>query len=153
MDREFLLETAGNLVQPSAAAFEEYSKKGQSLVAELNKRMLARPDIAELVGEKNVIMMQDNHANHFHFMESLLTAYKPVVLVDTILWVFRAYRARGFSSTYWAAQLNTWITLFEETLSPECCSEILPFYKWMKINIPTFNQLAENDIEGKFSSH
>ena len=63
--------------------------------------------------------------------------------VDIIIWVFRAYRSRNFSSTYWAAQPNTWIEIHKRELSPECFNEIYPYYKWMQINIPVFNSLAE----------
>jgi len=88
-------------------------------------------------------MMKDNHANHARFLESIFHEHSPEVLVDTIIWVFRAYRSRNFSSTYWAAQLNTWIEIHKRELSPECFNEIYPYYKWMQINIPVFNSLAE----------
>jgi len=86
-------------------------------------------------------------------MESVFVNYEPEVMVDTVLWVFRAYRSRNFSSTYWAAQLNTWINIYKNELSENCYKEILPFYKWMQVNIPVFNTLAENDIDAPLSSH
>ena len=51
-------------------------------------------------------------------MSSLLATYSPEVLVNTVLWVFRAYRAHGFNLTYWPAQLDTWVVLLEKHLSP-----------------------------------
>ena len=82
----------------------EYQGKQEQLVAEINQRMLARDDIATLVGLDNLVMMQDNHNNHACFMVSLLQIYVPEVLVDTVLWVFKAYRSHGFHNLYWSAQ-------------------------------------------------
>ena len=112
-----------------------------------------RPDILDLVGVNNVSMMKDNHANHARFMESIFHQRSPEVLTDTVLWVFRAYRSHNFSSTYWAAQLNTWIEILKQELSPDCYLEIYPYYCWMQINIPTFNKLAEENLEIRYSAH
>ncbi|WP_297087224.1 hypothetical protein [uncultured Draconibacterium sp.] len=153
MTKQILLKTAASLHQPSKEAQNEFSQKLTSLVETMNKTMLNRSDIKNLVGKDNIEMMKDNHANHARFMESVFENYIPEVLVDTVLWVFRAYRSRNFSSTYWAAQLNTWITIYETELSENCNKQILPFYKWMQVNIPLFNQLAEAEIDAPLSSH
>ncbi len=116
--------------------------------------MLKRPDIKELVGEANLEMMKDNHSNHARFMESVFINYDPPeVLVDTVLWVFRAYRSRNFSSIYWAAQLNGWINIYKTEFSENSYNEIVQFYKWMQVNIPVFNTLAEQEIDAPLSSH
>jgi len=115
--------------------------------------MESRADLLEMVGDGNVNMMKDNHANHARFMESIFVQHSSEILVDTVLWVFRAYRSRNFSSTYWAAQLNAWIELYKKELSAECYQEIYPYYNWMQINIPTFNNLAEETPDAPFTSH
>lgn len=123
------------------------------LVDNMNNYMLKRPDINDLVGEGNLEMMKDNHSNHARFMESVFINYEPEILVDTVLWVFRAYRSRNFSSTYWAAQLNAWMNIYKTELSEKTYTEILPFYKWLQVNIPVFNALAEHAIDAPLSSH
>lgn len=153
MSKEILLKTATQLQQPSAEAKKEFSKKLNALVEQMNQTMLNRTDINELVGADNIEMMKDNHANHARFMESVFDNFVPEVLVDTVLWVFRAYRSRNFSSTYWAAQLNAWMNIYSKELSENSFSEIQPFYKWMQVNIPLFNKLAEDEIEAPLSSH
>lgn len=153
MTKEDLLKTAGKLNQPGKEAIEEFSGKLDMLVENMNTYMLARKDINELVGENNLDMMKDNHANHARFMESVFVNFESQVLVDTILWVFRAYRSRNFTSTYWAAQLNGWIEIYRDQISEDSLKEILPFYKWMQVNIPVFNALAEEDIDAPLSSH
>lgn len=151
--KNHLITTAAQLKQVSRASVEEYSMKKDALVALINQKMESRQDLIGLVGSGNVEMMKDNHANHARFMESIFTQYSSEVLVDTVLWVFRAYRSRNFSSTYWAAQLNTWIEIYKKELSPECYKEIYPYYNWMQINIPIFNRLATEESEAPFSSH
>lgn len=146
MDKNYLLETAKQLQIASKKAVSEYSSQSDQLVNKMNELMLNRPDIISMVGEKNLSMMKDNHANHARFIASILKNYNPEVLVDTVLWVFRAYQSHGFKSNYWAAQLNSWISILKESLSSESYLEILPYYEWMQINIPTFTKVSNESI-------
>ncbi|WP_347838323.1 hypothetical protein [uncultured Draconibacterium sp.] len=153
MNKEELIRTATKLKQVGEKQAAEYSEKREALVEIINQQMCSRPDLIAMVGEKNVEMMKDNHANHARFLESIFYENNPRVLVDTVLWVFRAYRSRNFSSTYWAAQLNTWVEIYKEKLSSECFNAIYPYYNWMQVNIPVFNKLAEENFDAPLSSH
>jgi hypothetical protein len=153
MQREDLILSAQKLKQVTEKSVREFSSKRNHLVDVMNKKMENREDLLEMVGAGNVEMMKDNHANHARFMESIFNEHSPEILVDTVLWVFRAYRSRNFSSTYWAAQLNTWIEIYKMELSTECYNEVYPYYNWMQINIPTFNKLAEENLEAPYSAH
>lgn len=153
MDKSFLLETAIQLKQVSFASLEEYQKKTEQLIAKMNTLMLEKTDIEDLVGKNNLNMMKDNHANHVRFMVSVFKNYNPEVLVETILWVFRAYRSHGFTSNYWATQLNMWIYLLKKELTLGCYSEIYPFYEWMQINIPVFVKLSDEKLGVSQSLH
>lgn len=153
MTKSDLLKTAQKIKELSEEMADEFSSKRVLLVDLMNTKMAKRSDLAELVGENNIDMMKDNHANHARFLESLFYSYNPEVFVDTVLWVFRAYRSRNFSSTYWAAQLNAWLEIYKENLSENCFNAIYPYYNWMQINIPSFNSLAEQDIDAPLSSH
>lgn len=153
MSKNELIKTAKKLKQLDEKLATEFSEKRDLLVELMNTKMLSRTDIVQMVGEDNLEMMKDNHANHARFMESVFFAYNPEIIVDTVLWVFRAYRSRNFGSTYWAAQLNTWLVLYKEKLSPECYNAVYPYYNWMQINIPVFNKLAEENIDAPLSSH
>ncbi|MDK2977747.1 MAG: hypothetical protein PWP52_461 [Bacteroidales bacterium] len=115
--------------------------------------MLSHPDINDLVGEDNLDMMKDNHANHVRFMVSIFKNFDPEVLTDTVLWVFRAYRSRRFHSNYWAAQLNSWIEILKKELSEQTFKEIFPYYEWMQVNIPVFVKLSTEDLESGKSMH
>jgi len=153
MTKTELLQTAQQLRQVDARVASEYEQKAEQLNAKINQLMLERADIKELVGEINISMMKDNHANHVRFIASILRNHNPEILVDTVLWVFRAYRSRGFSSNYWAAQLNTWIEIIKEELSTETYHQVFPLYEWMQLNIPTFVKLSDEKLELPGSLH
>ncbi len=145
MNREQLLRSAAQLQPPDEEVQKEYSDHREQLAATLNSLMRARPDIEALVGKNNLLMMEDNHRNHGRFMASLFRAYNPETLVDTVIWVYQAYRAHGFQLTYWPAQLDMWVELLKEALSPEACRQIAPFYEWMIVHQPDFAALSSPD--------
>lgn len=144
MNKENLLSTASELKQIKESSSKEYSEKMDVLVGKMNQTMLARPDIEKIIGKNNMVMMQNNHANHARFMLSVMTDFDTNVLVDTILWVFNAYENHGFSSLYWAAQFNAWLEIYKEELSEETYQDIYPFYIWMQVNIPHFHKISKD---------
>jgi len=143
MNETYLIESAKKLDKVSISSYQEYASKMDILLERINSRMLSRPDIIELVGEKNLDMMKDNHSNHIRFISSILKYYNPEILVDTVIWVFRAYRNRGFSEHYWSAQLNSWLIILKEVLSENSYHEIYPYYEWIQVNIPSFVKLSD----------
>jgi hypothetical protein len=153
MNKPYLLETAGKLKQVSPKSAGEYREKTEQLLARMNALMLGRADIENLVGKENLSMMKDNHANHLRFMASVFSNPNPEVFVETILWVFRAYRSHGFATNYWAAQLNSWIYLLKEELTAEAYFEIYPYYEWMQINIPVFVKVSGEKLDASQSLH
>ncbi|TVR29615.1 MAG: hypothetical protein EA404_14455, partial [Spirochaetaceae bacterium] len=130
MTRDELILAAASLPVVPAEAAAEYRAKSESMAVELNSRMRERADLDALIGPGNAAMMEGNHRNHARFMSSLLAHYSAEALVNTVLWVFRAYRAHGFRLTYWPAQLNTWVTLLEKQLSPASFSAVFPVYQF-----------------------
>ena len=153
MDKNYLLETAQALKQVNPETAEEYSRQSDELISHINKRMLGKPEINNLVGEDNLSMMKDNHANHVRFMTSIFRNYNPQVFVETVLWVFRAYRSHGFTANYWASQLNNWIEILKEVLSGESYQEVYPYYEWMQVHIPIFVKLSDDKLEAAGSLH
>lgn len=144
MTKDELVASAKNLPSVTETAALEYSEKRQELVSQINTIMASREDIEILVGHGNLELMKDNHANHGLFIESMLKTFDPNVLVETILWVFRAYKSRNFHDHYWAAQLNTWTEVIDKNLSSKSAQEVLPLYHWMIINIPQFSALTSD---------
>ncbi len=153
MKYEQLVESASRIYSPDPSLIKEYSEKLAMILEKQNKRMLNRKDILDLVGEQNLDLMLDNHANHCRFIQSVIENLNPEILVDTILWVFRAYQSRGFKQTYWAAQLNGWLVVLEEELTPSSFIKIRFIYQWMQINIPHFSILSEAQLKDYLPDH
>lgn len=153
MDKNFILESAKKLKQVSEKSAEEFSAKSELLIAKINELMIERADLEKFIGEDNIAMMKDNHANHVRFISSMLKMYNPEILTDTVLWVFRAYRSHGFKTNYWATQLNSWILIINQLLTKESFNEIYPIYEWMQINIPIFVKLSDEKLEAPNSLH
>jgi hypothetical protein len=146
MTKEELLATARKLEQPPREVADEFGAKRERLAAEGNRRMGARPDLERLVGSGNESMAEDNNRNFARFMESIFRHYEPEVLLETVLWVFRAYRSHGFQTIYWPANLDTWVELLREELSEEGFEAVYPFYDWLIVHIPWFVKLTDEQL-------
>jgi len=145
--KDQLLQTAKTLRQPKESAAAEFSRKRDQLAAKGNQMLADRSDLEKLVGKGNQQMAEDNNRNFARFMESMFSAYAPEVLVETVLWVFRAYRSHGFQTTYWPANLNIWVEMLKQELSNEAFEEIYPFYHWLIVNIPIFVKCTEPHVQ------
>lgn len=144
--KQNLLSSAKKLQQPSESAAAEFSHKHEQLAAKGSQLLAERNDMEKLVGKGNKQMSEDNNKNFARFMESMFSGYDPNVLLETALWVFRAYRSHGFQTTYWAANLNIWIEMLKNEMSEETFNELYPFYYWLIVNIPVFVKLTDEDI-------
>ncbi len=143
MTKEELLKSARKLKQPSKEAAGEFTEKVDRIALGVIDRMNNRPDLDKLIGDNNRSMMEDNTRNFTRFMDSLFHEYKPGVLVETVLWAVRTYRAHGFLQAYWPANLDTFVEVNRENLSESAFAEIYPFYKWITVNIPVFFVINE----------
>ena len=146
MDKPALVETANRLKPPGPAIAEEFSHKREEMTARCNRFMAGRKDLDRLIGPGNHEMALDNNKNFSRFMESLFYDYHPDILVETVLWVFTAYRSHGFSSTYWPANLNLWVEALKASLSQPAFSAVYPFYNWLIVNIPVFVKLTDRAV-------
>lgn len=153
MNKDYILNKAQKLSNVSKETLEELQKLEGILLSEINNRMLDRDDLSDMIGNKNTEMMKDNHANHLKFMKSMFLEFQAVTFVNTIIWVFRAYRSRGFKTTYWSSQLNTWLDIFQDKLSDKAFNDIFPFYEFIIVHIPEFVALSEHDNDTTYPEH
>lgn len=145
MNRDLLDKTAERLAQPSKESAEEFGKMKEMIADMVISKLRERSDLDMLIGENNTEMMKDNAHNMGRFMESVFISYNPDTLIETVLWVFRAYRSHGFHLTFWSAHLNAWIEVIKEKVSQSTIRDILPFFNWLQVNIPVFANLTEGD--------
>lgn len=148
MNKDLLENTAAKLIQPSPPTAEEFGKNKDIFAEKVVAVLLKRDDLDNLIGETNREMMKDNAHNMARFMESIFVSYNPQVFIETVLWVFRAYRSHGFHLTFWSAHLNTWIEVLKAGLSKKAYKDVLPFFAWLQVNIPVFVNLT-NEVESK----
>jgi len=144
--KEVLLRTARTLKQPGDASIKEFGAQWETLAARGTQIFRMRPDVDRLIGRGNEPMAEDNNRNFPRFMASLFLAYQPEVFVDTVLWVFRTYRAHGFHTDFWTVNLNLWVDLLKKELSPETFIDIQPFYNWLMVNVPLFVTLTDLEL-------
>jgi hypothetical protein len=146
VNEQYLMDSAKRLCQPPERAAAEFESVAGELASELNRRMAARPDLERLIGADNRPMMEDNSRNFCRFMSAMFHAYEPEVLVRTALWVFRAYRAHGFHTTYWPANLDTFVEIARQRLTPETFSVVEPFFLWLIVHIPVFVKISDEQL-------
>lgn len=147
MTKASLLNSAKKIPLPERHAASEFSEKRDGLASQVTDIMVKRDDIDQLTGKNNIEMMKDNHRNHARFMEFMLFEFNPEVLVDTVLWVFRAYRSHGFNLLYWPAMLDTWAGVLQNGLSEKAFKSVYPLYNWMIVNQAFFAELSDRAIE------
>jgi hypothetical protein len=142
--KQALLTSAGLLCQPSESVGEEFASKIDQLVARCNQAMDNRTDREKLIGPGNRDMARDNTSNFARFMQAQFANYNPEVMVETVLWVFQTYRSHGFRPAYWAVNLNIWMEMLKDELSPQEFEAVSPFYEWLIVNIPVFTHLSDD---------
>ena len=143
MNKEQLIESARQLCPPSATAAADYEARREAMAAELSRRMLARPDVDRLIGPGNREMLENNSRNMLRFMGSLFRSFEPVVLAETALWVFRAYRSHGFQISYWPANLDTTVQILREQLPAESFASVYPSFEWLIVHNPAIVELSD----------
>lgn len=159
MDKIQLLESAKVFATRTASISGHLEGKVELCAAELTAALNARPDLEELIGAGNMGVMEMNHINHFRYMNSLAALYDPKSFVETVLWVFRTYRARGFSVKYWEIMLPEAMIILRQHLGDAHYHELEPYYEWLLTNIQTFARLSETELSvfeelgGKDGSH
>jgi methanogenic corrinoid protein MtbC1 len=117
------------LVPAEAAAL--YAANGDVMVALVNADLQGREDVSRLIGTSPLEVMFANHANHAAFMSNVFSLGQHELLARTLPWVYRSYRAHGFSYDYFPVELESWIQALEGCLPPGKTGEIKTVYRWM----------------------
>lgn len=145
MDKQFLIHSASSLKEISPQAAARFEDIVEACAVELTSAMRAEPDLADLIGDGNDEVMETNHGNHFRYMSATAALFDPPSFVETVLWVLRTYRARGFSVRYWDVMLPKAVEILGRHLGPGHFGEVRPFYDWLQANIRAFMRLSETE--------
>lgn len=146
MNKNQLVESAKGLVAQQTSISGALERKLETCAAELTASLKSRPDLEDLIGPGNMSTMEMNHVNHFRYMHTVAALYDPKSFVETVLWVFRTYRARGFSVRYWEVMLPEAMKILRQQLGDAHYSELGPYYEWLHANIQTFARLSETEL-------
>jgi len=151
-----LKTVAATIPQADAVAARIYSEHGDLLASMVSENLGERDDLDELIGTGNAEIMADNHRKHALFVASMLHHFRPELFVETLLWVFRTYRARGFTTAYWRVQLDAWCEAVADALPVEAAAAVDPLYSWILDNLDELVALSEHGMtlwEGELTQH
>jgi hypothetical protein len=139
MTREARGATAKDALRLRPESASLYLGARDAMLDEVNARMAAHPQIHTLVGGNPLGMMYDNHRHHVDFLATVLQ-FNSFAMLDKILpWVYRTYRAHGFSFDYFPLALAAWKQAVKNHVgSPEAAADIVALYDWMLTNHPLF---------------
>lgn len=126
----------------SSDASESYGKVLAELVDYVNTKLELNPKIHQLIGGNPLYLMHNNHKNHAMFMGTVFKMNSSELLANTIPWVYRAYRARGFSYDYFIVEIEAWKDAINKYLDKSLANEIIKVYNWMIANHETMINLS-----------
>lgn len=136
MTQQQLLDSLTRIAAPSLASVDEYAAAMAMMIDQVDRTLLARPDLQTLIGGGNTEMMRTNHRNHAEFMVAFSRVYDPPVLIGVVVWVLQTYQAHGFSIGYWPVQLEAWRSAVATSVTPRAVAEIDPIYRWLLDHLP-----------------
>jgi methanogenic corrinoid protein MtbC1 len=137
-----LINSLGSIHAVSPEAAKLYEKSIDRLVDHVNDELEANSKIIELLGGNPFGLMRNNHSNHATFMTTVFKIGSYELLARTVPWVYRAYRARGFSYDYFPVELAAWKYAVRECLDDDYSAEIIEIYDWMISHHETMIQLS-----------
>jgi len=134
MELKQLIKDAQASLMVAPDSTSHYIQARDTLQDEVNTVMTTHPHIAVLIGGNAMSMMHDNHRNHIDFMATVFQFNSFEMLVKTVPWVYRSYRAHGFSFDYFPLELEAWKQAVKKHLNPVAAAEINAVYDWMLKN-------------------
>ncbi|MBS3766430.1 cobalamin-dependent protein [Candidatus Bipolaricaulota bacterium] len=120
-----------------------YKENSESLVEVVNESFANREDIGDLIGDNSIEKMFENHENHVRFMTNVFILNDYDLLTRTVIWVYRTYRAHGFSDDYFLVELEAWKGAVDDQLKSESASPINKIYSFLLENHEAFIKSSE----------
>jgi methanogenic corrinoid protein MtbC1 len=143
-------EITSNLEKITLKAAEEYNKKMNTLIKEVNENLSQRDDLMQLIGNNPIKKMKDNHENHAGFMYNSFKVKSEELFINTIIWVYRTYKNHGFSYQYFPVELKAWKSAVNNNLSSENSELIINIYNLMLDNHKLFVKESESREDNEF---
>lgn len=149
---EKIIAEAKELPAVSFEAAKKYSEKKEILIAQVNEELKKDPLINQILGKGTLELMFENHANHANFMANVFRFNQFELLVKTIPWVYRSYKARGFSYDYFLVALQAWSKAVEDHLDNDHVQMINRIYTWMLAKHQEMIKIAQEEVASTVST-
>jgi methanogenic corrinoid protein MtbC1 len=131
MTLEDLVAGARALPPASPEAAEAYGAAREAMVARVNADLHGREDLPRLLGGAPTEVMVANHLNHADFMSNVFALQQHELLARSLPWIYRTYRARGFSYDYFPVELRAWCRAVAACVPAGRTDRLLACYRWM----------------------
>lgn len=132
MNKSELSEIFRNALQEvTNEARLEFTDRIQELIQFVNTQIENRDDLNVLLGGRPIELLRQNHVNHAKFMSSIFALKSGAGFVETVTWVYRAYRGRGIPVDYFPIALEAWKQGVNIYLSPHNTNGITNIYSLM----------------------
>ncbi len=138
---ENLVSEACRLARISAESLASFLSHRERLLEQVDSALLARSDIAVLLGGNPSNMVSDNHRHHFDLMVNVFEFQAFDMLVRIVPSVYHAYICRGFSPDYFLVEFEAWMAAIKKCLEEEG-EAIIETYAFMRENHARFLELA-----------
>ncbi len=132
-------------VNPETAA--AYQTHIPALKKYVDERMKQETSIQDLLGPNSLEVMYENHRHHARLMACIFSIGDYELLVNTVLWVYRRYRAHGVSFDYFPLELKSWMKAVESILSEEQAKKINRIYSWLIDKHETIIELSKVSLD------
>jgi methanogenic corrinoid protein MtbC1 len=142
---EGLEEKLATMAPIPPAAADAYQAHGASFIARVDAALKARADCAQLIGPNPLATAFDNHANHCRFMSNVFRLNNMPLLARVLPWVYRVYRARGFSLDYFPFVLNSFRDAAVAELGSELAAPVVAVYERVLELHESTAQLADSE--------
>lgn len=129
----------------SEKAAEEYYNNREKLLELVNREIIKRNDIKELIGNNPFLMMFDNHKNHVEFMANVFKFSLFNLLMKIVPWVYKAYYSHGFSYDYFPVELKLWKKAIKKFIPPHYAEELCNIYDFMIKNHKEMITLSQKE--------
>ena len=138
-----LFQQARALPSVSQPAALEFGEKAVLIAEQVNEKIKDSPNCSRLIGQNSLEVMQDNHFYHAIFMSNVLQLGLYEMLVKMVLWVYRTYSNRGFSSDYFSRSLKAWREAIQDNLQDSHAREVIEIYDWLIQQHPRLVKLSK----------
>lgn len=138
------IATPHSLTRVTPAAVSAFEARRNALLADAERRMTEREDIATLAGDASARALVDSHRQHAALLRSTLAGGDADFLARLLPWTYRSLRAKGLSYDFLGEQLACWQQTVQQEIVAEHAAPILALYTWLRAIHPQVAAAAEN---------